>query len=1463
MYFRLLSLLIVLCLTTATSFSQVNPAEHRGEPDNTHPDITVAPVSTIPTVTDALQNAAATTGPQMRVPGSNVILTAVCLGNDGSGDTDYFVPGFYRVEAKAAGETSLLAADSELSQMYTGFASGSRYYALIRPDQGERVVQNTYNTEDFSLIERTEIDPAQAPQVTFVHPTTGKVYAFLPNSITGQPSLYSAYYPQLGYSTPICEFAKYVNAAAFFNDHQFYAVCDRNGTLVCVNAESGAVTEIGCSYIYPGKYNSLIFEPISGKLFWLLQTSTGKNILYEMNTETAAGTKLCEFNNATVFTGAYAQPYCIPSDALAKVKDITVRMVSPSSLTGTVAFTAPNSLISGEPVSEYMSVAVYLNNRITEIRNIAPGQRVTTGTLTFQPGENEVTILAYMNNIRGEESHLNPWAGTDIPAAPYNVTLTSENDKPRLKWIVPEKGVHGGNAETENITYRIVRQPSGTVFNIGNATEWTDLSYSEPYAVWYKIYAVNSAGSSAPGVSNRLTCSYPFAIPFNETFATEEDFRLWSGHADNNSPYWTYSASQKAAVLKLTHETGADAWLISPSMELEGGKTYSLSYTAQPISEEYPEEFSIALGTGEMPDDFNTVLCQHSMYSLGENGSYTVLFTPEHSGEYHLGVHCTSGTEGWGMIMEQIGVNAHDSGAPAAVIDASIKPYTKDNLLLEFVVPSTTVSGDRLTQHLTATIIDEASQSVPTELPDLAPGAHIRHIISTNTTGIHKYQIYCSIGNSDGPGTSLSAFSGIDVPAAVSDITAVESEHHTVTVSWSRPQTGAHGGYCAPDELCYTVIRSDGKTVACEIQGEAAEDELENAQSQTLYYYVVIPQNSAGAGPLNISEPAPYGQSLPTPYTEGFAQCGNSTTGWYAPESGTGAEWVFMTSGSNPPVADFDSNMGLLAYHVTNAQIQAGAMVQSPYLDLSGLQHPVLNFYVHTDTHGGIPDLKVTASSEQTQNQVLDIKLPDGNDFEWKRVCADLQSLSGAERVRLTFTSHGHADIYIDHITLDESRPRELGVMNLRTPPYMAVNTVADVYVTITNLGDTPSEPTVLELSSPLTEATSQSVPAISPGCSHTITIPVKVTSSGENELTARIGTSVLGCDIITGPRRMGVPVNLAATPDASGNLLLTWDAPLDAPVTCDTFESYTDWAIDNIGPYLTCDRDHSPTYYINKDLDWYPHSTDAKAFQVCNAALLGIDNWSEGKPQVGSKMLMCLSSTDRTNDDWLILPQLNGRHREVSAYIKSFTDISIAPERLRIMVSYTDADPDSFTPLMGNPYIQVPSEWVPVSFTAPEGARYVAFNCVSDHSFALFIDRLEYTDHASDWVTPTGYIIYENGEPVGTASENHFTVTAPEKGKELIYTVAATGPEHLSLPSEPVSIRLSSLSEIRSSGVEIKPMADGVIIKGAVCQINIITPDGTCVYSCVPETPELKITLAAGVYIVSADLCTEKLIIR
>jgi hypothetical protein len=112
-----------------------------------------------------------------------------------------------------------------------------------------------------------------------------------------------------------------------------------------------------------------------------------------------------------------------------------------------------------------------------------------------------------------------------------------------------------------------------------------------------------------------------------------------------------------------------------------------------------------------------------------------------------------------------------------------------------------------------------------------------------------------------------------------------------------------------------------------------------------------------------------------------------------------------------------------------------------------------------------------------------------------------------------------------------------------------------------------------------------------------------------------------------------------------------------------------------------------------------------------------------------GSQMLVSMSAVNPPNNDWLILPNLRpGTNSRLSFWARSFTS-AFGLERLRVMISTSDALPQSFTPLSGEAWIGVPATWTLYEFDLNSYAAqdlHLALNCVSMDAFALFVDDLQ-----------------------------------------------------------------------------------------------------------------------------------------
>lgn len=185
-----------------------------------------------------------------------------------------------------------------------------------------------------------------------------------------------------------------------------------------------------------------------------------------------------------------------------------------------------------------------------------------------------------------------------------------------------------------------------------------------------------------------------------------------------------------------------------------------------------------------------------------------------------------------------------------------------------------------------------------------------------------------------------------------------------------------------------------------------------------------------------------------------------------------------------------------------------------------------------------------------------------------------------------------------------------------------------------------------------------------------------------------------------------------------------------------DSFETYDDFLIENIGDWTLIDGDLLPTYGFNGVA--FTDSGAPKSFQIFNTTttdpVLTTSETSDWTARTGSKSAVCFAAVPdplgaTANDDWLITPQITlaGENNTLSFWAKS-CDTDFGNEKFRVGVSTTGTQASDFTIISEGNFILNPAtaEWVEYSFDLDnyQGQNvYIAINCVSDDQFGFAID--------------------------------------------------------------------------------------------------------------------------------------------
>lgn len=178
-----------------------------------------------------------------------------------------------------------------------------------------------------------------------------------------------------------------------------------------------------------------------------------------------------------------------------------------------------------------------------------------------------------------------------------------------------------------------------------------------------------------------------------------------------------------------------------------------------------------------------------------------------------------------------------------------------------------------------------------------------------------------------------------------------------------------------------------------------------------------------------------------------------------------------------------------------------------------------------------------------------------------------------------------------------------------------------------------------------------------------------------------------------------------------------------------DDFETYNDFAIENIGEWTLRDLDSLNTYGFQGVV--FPNMGAPFAFIVFNSdetvpAMSG-SIWSAYS---GEKCMaaFAVEPTDGIiNNDWLISPKIKllESNNKVSFYAKSST-LEYGADRFKVGISTTDTEVGSFTIISPGSYVETTDDWTEYTYDLDQYSDrdvYIAINCVSEDAFGFLVD--------------------------------------------------------------------------------------------------------------------------------------------
>jgi len=184
-----------------------------------------------------------------------------------------------------------------------------------------------------------------------------------------------------------------------------------------------------------------------------------------------------------------------------------------------------------------------------------------------------------------------------------------------------------------------------------------------------------------------------------------------------------------------------------------------------------------------------------------------------------------------------------------------------------------------------------------------------------------------------------------------------------------------------------------------------------------------------------------------------------------------------------------------------------------------------------------------------------------------------------------------------------------------------------------------------------------------------------------------------------------------------------------------DSFESYDDFAIDNIGDWTQIDLDGDPTYGFSSGD--FPNSSYIGTGIIFNPSTANPPRTGGIEPRTGSKTLNFFAATGGNsgtaqNNDYFISPQIdltNTIGSALSVWAKSLT-VQYGPDQFEMAISTTGTNVGDFTAIGA---VNMPGETEYTEYTydlsSYDGQQiYIAFHVISPDTFVLIVDDFKVT---------------------------------------------------------------------------------------------------------------------------------------
>lgn len=579
------------------------------------------------------------------------------------------------------------------------------------------------------------------------------------------------------------------------------------------------------------------------------------------------------------------------------VTGLTATADADGALRATLAWTMPTISNYGGTLEQVTGAWVLRDGEQIADLPAAVGQAMTyDDTALDTPGRYTYSVVAY--NADGEAPGTAPsattgWVGHDTPMAVSDFTATANGPTVTLTWTAPDTGTQGGYVDPAAFTYRIER--NGEVLE----QAWSgQLSYTDTVdALAHYTYRVAATYDGRQGASatTRLLAGNAMTVPYSESFATSDAMDFFTTPT-NTTRGWSYYASKQCAQF-WGGTAPVEAWLITPAIAFESGKTYKLTFRTgleNAVSADSYKHLYVTLGQGTEVEAQATELWDETIQSALMTGK-DVYFTVPASGSWNIGFCVRGATNTYAIFVDDITVT-ESQVIPQAATDLTAMAAAAGELkaTVRWTNPAADLAGTPLAA-LSSVELYRGEELLKT-YDNPTVGAEMEYAdINIPAPGIYTYAVVARVEDrASDRAEAVSGWIGIDTPAPVTELTLTAADTHPL-LNWTAPDTGVHGGYINADALTYTVVRHPGDiTLAEGLTATTFTDEADLPLANYRYSVYAVIGDSLSEGVT--SNAMVFGGAFELPYEARLDDADEAALWTVVDANADGKTWTYGSS---------------------------------------------------------------------------------------------------------------------------------------------------------------------------------------------------------------------------------------------------------------------------------------------------------------------------------------------------------------------------------------------------------------------------------------------------------------------------------------------------------------------------------------------------------------------------------------